>query len=98
MGLLAAWSSDGAASTSGSTALAGNDVLAAACVAPTLTWSSGPQAPSANVANATTNPNIASRLMMSSACPGYAQTFSLHRGRQSEDASRKFCEISGKDW
>jgi len=33
MGLLAAWLSVGAASTSGSTALAGNDVLAEACVA-----------------------------------------------------------------
>src|SRR5476651_2260250 len=31
-----------------------------------------------------------------SACGGYAQTFPLHHGRQSEDASRKFCEISGK--
>jgi hypothetical protein len=36
MGLLAAWTSEGEASTSGSTALAGNDVLAEAWVALTL--------------------------------------------------------------
>src|SRR5471032_2231274 len=36
MGLLAAWPSEGVASTSGSTALAGNDVFAEACVALTL--------------------------------------------------------------
>jgi hypothetical protein len=37
MGLLAAGSSDGVDSTSGSTALAGNDALAeACCAAPTL--------------------------------------------------------------
>ena len=70
MGLLAAWSSDGADSTSGSTALAGNDALAeACCVAPTLAWSSGPQAASASVASAV-NANVAVGLMMSLPVPG----------------------------